>query len=107
MLEAYRQHVEERAAQGIPPLPLNAEQVNELVSLLKQPPAGEEDTLVDLLTNQHPGQKVLVFTEYSDTAEYITAAPDAYVERLDEAEAKHLRFYCRIFWSGYAHCSVV
>ncbi|MCB1925515.1 MAG: aconitate hydratase B, partial [Gammaproteobacteria bacterium] len=54
MLEAYRQHVEERAAQGIPPLPLNAEQVNELVSLLKQPPAGEEDTLVDLLTNRVP-----------------------------------------------------
>jgi aconitate hydratase 2/2-methylisocitrate dehydratase len=32
MLEAYRQHVEERAEQGIPPLPLNAEQVAELVA---------------------------------------------------------------------------
>ena len=54
MLEAYRKHVEERGAQGIPPLPLNAEQVNELVILLKAPPAGEEDTLVDLLTNRIP-----------------------------------------------------
>ncbi|MCB1774492.1 MAG: aconitate hydratase B, partial [Gammaproteobacteria bacterium] len=54
MLEAYRQHVAERAAQGIPPLPLNAEQVNDLVALLKSPPAGEEDALVDLLVNRVP-----------------------------------------------------
>ena len=54
MLQAYRQHVEERAAQGIPPLPLNAEQVAQLVELLKNPPAGEEETLVDLLTNRVP-----------------------------------------------------
>jgi len=54
MLEAYRTHVEERAAQGIPPLPLSAEQVNGLVELLKAPPAGEEETLVDLLTNRVP-----------------------------------------------------
>ena len=54
MLEAYRNHVEERAAQGIPPLPLNAAQVDELVALLKDPPAGEEDTLMDLLTNRVP-----------------------------------------------------
>ena len=54
MLEAYRQHVKERAAQGIPPLPLNAEQVNELVQLLKNPPAGEENSLVELLTDRVP-----------------------------------------------------
>jgi len=54
MLEAYRQHVEERAAQGIPPLPLNAEQVSELVALLKAPPAGEEETMVELLANRVP-----------------------------------------------------
>jgi aconitate hydratase 2/2-methylisocitrate dehydratase len=54
MLEAYRQHVAERAAQGIPPLPLNAQQVAELVELLVSPPAGEQDTLVDLLTNRVP-----------------------------------------------------
>jgi aconitate hydratase 2/2-methylisocitrate dehydratase len=54
MLEAYRQHVEERARQGIPPLPLNAEQVAQLVELLKSPIPGEEDFLVDLLTNRVP-----------------------------------------------------
>jgi aconitate hydratase 2/2-methylisocitrate dehydratase len=54
MLEAYRQHAQERAAQGIPPLPLDAGQVNELVALLKNPPAGEDETLLDLLTNRVP-----------------------------------------------------
>ena len=46
MLEAYRQHVAERAAQQIPPAPLSPEQVSGLVDLLKNPPAGEEDFLV-------------------------------------------------------------
>ncbi|OEY68043.1 bifunctional aconitate hydratase 2/2-methylisocitrate dehydratase [Marinobacter sp. X15-166B] len=54
MLEAYREHVAERAAQGIPPKPLNAEQTAALVELLKAPPAGEEETLVDLLENRIP-----------------------------------------------------
>ncbi|MGB1541928.1 MAG: bifunctional aconitate hydratase 2/2-methylisocitrate dehydratase [Spongiibacter marinus] len=54
MLEAYRKHVEERAAQGIVPKPLNAEQVAGLVELLKNPPAGEEETLVDLISNRVP-----------------------------------------------------
>jgi len=54
VLEAYRKHVAERAEQGIPPLPLSAEQVNELVELLKNPPAGEEEFLVELLTDRVP-----------------------------------------------------
>ncbi|PTU73484.1 bifunctional aconitate hydratase 2/2-methylisocitrate dehydratase [Pseudomonas mangrovi] len=54
MLEAYRKHVEERAAQGIVPQPLNAEQTAGLVELLKNPPAGEEAYLLDLLTNRVP-----------------------------------------------------
>ncbi|MCL7938909.1 bifunctional aconitate hydratase 2/2-methylisocitrate dehydratase [Halomonas sp. ATCH28] len=54
MLEAYRQHVEERAADGVPPKPLNAEQVAALVELLKNPPAGEEEAILDLLTNRVP-----------------------------------------------------
>ena len=54
MLEAYRAHVAERAAQGIPPKPLTADQVSALVSLLKSPPAGEEAFLVDLLENRIP-----------------------------------------------------
>ncbi|WP_339750126.1 bifunctional aconitate hydratase 2/2-methylisocitrate dehydratase [uncultured Marinobacter sp.] len=54
MLEAYREHVAEREALGIPPKPLNAEQTAALVELLKNPPAGEEETLVDLLENRVP-----------------------------------------------------
>ncbi|UAA39756.1 bifunctional aconitate hydratase 2/2-methylisocitrate dehydratase [Paraneptunicella aestuarii] len=54
MLEAYRKHVEERAAEGIPPKPLSAEQVADLVELLKAPPAGEEDFLLELLSDRVP-----------------------------------------------------
>lgn len=54
MLEAYREHVVEREALGIPPKPLNAEQTAALVELLKNPPAGEEETLVYLLENRVP-----------------------------------------------------
>jgi aconitate hydratase 2/2-methylisocitrate dehydratase len=54
MLAAYRQHVEERAAQGIPPLPLTAKQTAEVIELLKAPPAGEEQYLLDLLTHRVP-----------------------------------------------------
>ncbi len=54
VLEAYRKHVEERAAQGIVPQPLNAEQTAGLVDLLKNPPAGEQEFLLDLLTNRVP-----------------------------------------------------
>ncbi|WP_322403350.1 bifunctional aconitate hydratase 2/2-methylisocitrate dehydratase [Massilia luteola] len=54
MLAAYRTHVAERAALGIPPLPLSAAQTTDLVELLKNPPAGEEAFLVDLVTNRVP-----------------------------------------------------
>lgn len=54
MLEQYRQHVAERAAEGIVPKPLDAEQVASLVELLKNPPAGEEAFLLDLLANRIP-----------------------------------------------------
>lgn len=54
MLEAYRAHVAERAALGIPPLPLSKQQATELVELLKNPPAGEEAFLVELLTYRVP-----------------------------------------------------
>ena len=66
MLDEYRKHVEQRATQGIPPLPLNAAQVNELVALLQQPPAGEEAFIVDLITNRVPAGV--------DEAAYVKAA---------------------------------
>jgi aconitate hydratase 2/2-methylisocitrate dehydratase len=54
VLEAYRQHLAERAALGIPPLPLDAGQAAELVELIKTPPAGEEAFLIDLITHRVP-----------------------------------------------------
>mgnify|MGYP000374135950 CR=1 FL=1 len=54
MLEAYRKHVEERAALGVPPKALDADQTAALVELVKTPPAGEEEFLVDLLSNRVP-----------------------------------------------------
>lgn len=58
--------MEERAAEGVVPKPLNAEQVNELVELLKNPPAGEEDFIKDLLENRIPAGV--------DDAAYVKAA---------------------------------
>nr|WP_298890557.1 bifunctional aconitate hydratase 2/2-methylisocitrate dehydratase [uncultured Acinetobacter sp.] len=66
MLEAYRQHVEERAALGIPPKPLDDAQTADLVELLKNPPAGEEEYIVDLLENRVPAGV--------DQAAYVKAA---------------------------------
>ncbi|MCJ0764242.1 bifunctional aconitate hydratase 2/2-methylisocitrate dehydratase [Variovorax terrae] len=54
MLKAYRDHVAERAALGIPPLPLSAKQTGELIELLKSPPAGEEAALVEMITHRVP-----------------------------------------------------
>lgn len=54
VLEAYRAHVAERAALGIPPLPLSKQQTTELVGLLKNPPKGEEAALVELITYRVP-----------------------------------------------------
>ncbi len=66
MLKAYRQHVAERSAVNLPPLPLSAEQVAQVVELLKNPPAGEAETLLDLITNRTPAGV--------DQAAYVKAA---------------------------------
>ncbi|MEH1946683.1 MAG: bifunctional aconitate hydratase 2/2-methylisocitrate dehydratase [Nostoc sp.] len=52
MLEQYRKHVAERAALGIPPLPLDAKQTSELCELLKNPPKGQEEILLHLLSDR-------------------------------------------------------
>lgn len=52
MLESYRRSAAERAEQGIPPLPLDAVQTSELCELLKNPPPGEAETLVELLRDR-------------------------------------------------------
>lgn len=66
MLKAYETHVQERAAQQLPPLPLNAEQVAALVDLLKSPPSGQEALLLELLANRIPAGV--------DQAAYVKAA---------------------------------
>jgi len=66
MLKTYASHVAERAAQNLPPLPLSAEQVAQLVELIKNPPAGEEKTLLNLLENRIPAGV--------DQAAYVKAA---------------------------------
>ncbi len=66
MLKTYASHVAERAAQNLPPLPLSAEQVAQLVELIKSPPAGEEKTLLNLLENRIPAGV--------DQAAYVKAA---------------------------------
>jgi aconitate hydratase 2 / 2-methylisocitrate dehydratase len=54
MLQAYRQHAAERAALGIPALPLSAAQTAELIDLIQSPPKGEEAFLLELLTQRVP-----------------------------------------------------
>ena len=54
MLSTYRQHVAERAALGIPPLPLSARQTAEVIELLKAPAGADADFLLDLITNRVP-----------------------------------------------------
>jgi aconitate hydratase 2/2-methylisocitrate dehydratase len=54
MLQAYRDHATEREAEGIPPKPLDAQQVADLIELIKKPPAGEEQYLLELLTQHVP-----------------------------------------------------
>ena len=66
MLKAYAAHVQERATQNLPALPLSAEQVAQLVELLKNPPEGEAETLLDLLSNRTPAGV--------DQAAYVKAA---------------------------------
>ena len=66
MLEAYRKHVAERAELGIVPQPLTSEQTTGLVELLKNPPAGEEAFLLELITDRVPAGV--------DEAAYVKAA---------------------------------
>jgi aconitate hydratase 2/2-methylisocitrate dehydratase len=54
VLQEYRKHVEERAAEGVVPRPLDAAQVAELVELIKSPPSGEEELVLDFLVNRVP-----------------------------------------------------
>jgi aconitate hydratase 2/2-methylisocitrate dehydratase len=54
MLDAYRSHVAERAALGIPPLPLDAKQTAELIELIKGPKSADSEYLMNMLTHRVP-----------------------------------------------------
>lgn len=89
MLEAYREHVAERAAMNIPPKPLSPKQVADLLELLKAPPAGEEEYLIDLISNRVPPGV--------DEAAYVKAAflsdvalGNVACSLIDQATAVHL-----------------
>ncbi|MEO6118081.1 MAG: bifunctional aconitate hydratase 2/2-methylisocitrate dehydratase [Methylotenera sp.] len=79
MLIAYRQHVAERQTQNLPPLPLSTEQVAQVVELLKNPPAGEAETLLDLIANRTPAgvdQSAYVKAAFlSDIAKGVATSP--------------------------------
>ena len=66
MLKAYQAHVAERVSAGLPPLPLNPEQTAQLVELIKFPPEGQSELLLDLLENRVPAGV--------DQAAYVKAA---------------------------------
>jgi aconitate hydratase 2 / 2-methylisocitrate dehydratase len=53
-MQTYQAHVAERAALGIPALPLSAKQTGELIEQLKNPVAGEEKALVEMITHRVP-----------------------------------------------------
>lgn len=73
----YDDHVAERATHGVPPKPLDAEQASKLVELLKNPPKGQEEFLLELLTNRiNPGV---------DEAAYVKAA---FLTAVAKGEAK-------------------
>ena len=77
MLDAYRKHVEERAAQGVVPQPLDPEQTSALVELLKNPPVGEEEFILDLITHRIPAGV--------DQAAYVKAA---FLSAISKGEAE-------------------
>jgi aconitate hydratase 2/2-methylisocitrate dehydratase len=54
MLQIYRDHTAERALEGIPPKPLDAQQTADLIELFKLPAAGEENYMLELLTRHVP-----------------------------------------------------
>ena len=54
MLKAYQDHVEQRAQEGLPPLPLDAEQVTGLIALLKQAENKDSKQCLELLIHRVP-----------------------------------------------------
>lgn len=97
MLEAYRQHVAERAEQGIPPLPLDAKQTAQLIEQLKQPSAKEADALLELLTHRvPPGVDEAAYVK----ASFLTDVAQAQV-KLAQLSAQQATFLLGTMLGGY------
>lgn len=65
-LNDYKAHTDERAALGVPPLALDADQTAQLVELLKASPIAEQDYAMDIFENKIPAGV--------DDAAYVKAA---------------------------------
>jgi aconitate hydratase 2/2-methylisocitrate dehydratase len=89
MLKAYLEHVAERAALGIPPLPLSAKQTGELIELIKTAPDAEQSALLDLLTHRVPPG---VDDAAKVKASFLSAVAhgDLAVKAIDKAKATEL-----------------
>ena len=78
MLDNYKKHVEERAKENIPPLPLDVEQTSELINLLKSE-HDESELLLFLLKERVPAgvdQSAYVKAAFlSDIASGKTSSP--------------------------------
>ena len=97
MLEAYRQHVEQRANDGLPPLALDAQQTADLIELLKNPPADEAEALIELFTHRVPAGV--------DDAAYVKAAFLAAITKGEASspliDAKHAAKLLGTMLGGY------
>ena len=107
MLQAYVDHVAERAALGIPPLPLSARQTSEVIELMKTAAAKDGEFLLNLLTHRVPAgvddaakvkASYLAAVAHGTEKEAVLAHKAAIDRHLEEAGI-HVG-YTNVFWGG-------
>ncbi|MBN2647340.1 MAG: bifunctional aconitate hydratase 2/2-methylisocitrate dehydratase [Thiotrichales bacterium] len=97
MLEAYRKLVAERAEEGVPPLPLDAQQTAQLIELIKNPPAGESEFLFSLLVERvPPGVDEAAYVKASFLADVATEKT-----QIDLISAQKATFLLGTMMGGY------
>ena len=87
MLDDYKKHVDERAELNIPPLPLDADQTSELVSLLKEK-NNDPNYLLNLLKERVPaGVDQAAYVKAAFLADITTGnASSPYISKIDAVE---------------------
>ena len=87
MLDDYKKHVDERAELNIPPLPLDADQTSELISLLKEK-NNDPDYLLNLLKERVPaGVDQAAYVKAAFLADITTGnASSPYISKIDAVE---------------------